>query len=174
MKPRRFDTIRAGGVLHYTKKRGLVKRMQKARRIYEHSRILSQEEMQQVIHQQRCLIESLRAENGRLQQQAQALEPETGRGAPVRLPGMTQKSAEETLYRARSEAEGIVEEARRQAQKRLRELDGYIRRILETEDTVRGLLGMLRRFEEQMLRADEDRPPCDFSVSVRACAAGRE
>jgi cell division septum initiation protein DivIVA len=116
------------------------------------NRIPSQEEMLQIVQEQRRFIENLKLENYNLQQQIAAMQDDR---SVAHIMNMAQKNAEEILRHARREADEILETTRRQSQKTLDQVDGYVQQILETEDALDGLLSMLRKFRMQMLSIDE-------------------
>ncbi len=129
------------------------------------NRVPSPEEMLQIIQEQRRFIENLKGENFRLQQQI--AEMENDRSTVAKVMGIAQKNAEDIIRKARQEAQEINESARLRAKKNLDAVDSYVEELLETEDSLEGLLGLLHRFRDQMLRIDEGRPQLEIGVQAQ-------
>lgn len=116
------------------------------------NRTPSPEDMLQIIQEQRRFIDNLKVENLRLRQQIAELEDDH---SAAHIMGIAQKNAEEILRKSRQEADGTLGSARQKAKKTLEEVDGYVREILDTEDSLEGMLKFLKRFKESMLQIDD-------------------
>lgn len=132
---------------------------------YAGNRVPSPEEMLQIIQEQRRFIDNLKVENHKLQEQITELKNDR---CVSNIMGFAQKNAEEIIRKAKLEADEILLSARLNAKKTLDEVDGYVQQIVDSEDSLEGMLKFLQRFRQHMVQIDDLRLQEGIAAALQA------
>ena len=130
--------------------------MQRSRRDKgENQEIARNDESEQIIQEQKRFIENLKNDKYSLEQRLAVLEKD--RNSVLNVLDLTQRNADEIIRQAKTEANMIVKAAQREAELLKNAANGYIRDMLNVENTLEGIMQMVQQLRTLVHEMEDSR-----------------